>query len=259
MVEAVLIAASAADIPLEFEAAFDLERQRAGRFLPAEAVYETEFTPDDLARRQTSRLEYGPGRLTAEELADARTQLAGGAELHDIPTRDLVDLAVVADRFLFEAPAVVEELRTWLRLSPRHPRYEQDGLSYECLGLRRIEGAAFALLLEPRMYRLARALHVHRLFAGSTKALLEGDGSALVVTGAAETPEQVLEHGRSLLRVWLALARHGLHTHPLSQILDCPATQRELVTRIGATSTPRLLSVFRVGRSGTPARSHRLR
>jgi hypothetical protein len=69
----------------------------------------------------------------------------------------------------------------------------------------------------------------------------------------------VLEQGQSLLRVWLALARHGLHTHPLSQILDCAATERELAARVGATSPHRLLNVFRTGRSESPARSHRLR
>ena len=80
----------------------------------------------------------------------------------------------------------------------------------------------------------------------------------LVLSGAAETPAHVLTHGRSLLRVWLALARSGLYTHPLSQILDCPATERELAARVGATSGRRPLNVFRVGRSVEPARSHRL-
>lgn len=69
----------------------------------------------------------------------------------------------------------------------------------------------------------------------------------------------IMMHGRSLLRVWLALARRGLYTHPLSPILDCAATERDLAARVGAPSGRRPLSVFRVGRSEPPARSHRLR
>lgn len=256
--EAVLVAASAADIALEFEPAFDDQRRHAGTFRPAHAPYETPFTPDDLSRRQTSRLAYAPGRLANEDLAAARSQVAPDAELHELPTRDLVDLNVAAERHLYDSPAVVAELRSWLRLSRRDPRYEQDGLSYECLGLGRAEAAAVAQLLRPTMFRLVRMLRLQRLFTGATTTLLEADGSALVLRGAAETPEHVITHGRSLLRAWLALAQRGFHTHPLSQILDCAATERELAVRVGTADEGRLLCVFRAGRSEPPPRSARL-
>ena len=257
LAEAVLIAASAADIALEFEPAFDLESRQVGIFGPARTPYATSFTPDDLARRQTSRLRFAPGRLTSDDVTAAHSQVVGDANLHELPTRDLVDLNVAAERHLYDSPAIVEELRSWLRLSPRHPRYEQDGLSYECLGLGRSEAAAASLLLRPRVYRLVRMLRLHRRFAAGTTALLERDGSALVLTGAAGTQAHVLGHGRSLLRVWLALAQRGLHTHPLSQILDCAATEQELAARLGVGGEGRLLSVFRAGRSEPPPRSAR--
>src|SRR5437764_1109237 len=104
-----------------------------------------------------------------------------------------------------------------------------------------------------------QALRRHRLLPSATTSLLRAEGGVLVLSGGAETPEQVLRHGRSLLRVWLALARRGLYTHPLSQILDHPPTERELAGRIGATAEMRPLSVFRAGRSEPPPRSHRLR
>jgi hypothetical protein len=49
--------------------------------------------------------------------------------------------------------------------------------------------------------------------------------------------------GRRLLRTWLLLARFGLTVHPLSRLLDCPATAARLADR--ACATP--LAVFRVG------------
>ena len=105
--EAVLVAASAGDIALEFEPAFDDLERHAGTFRPADAPYETPFTPDDLAQRQTSRLPYAPGRLTDKDLAAARSQVAPGVELHELPTRDLVDLNVAAERHVYDSPAVV--------------------------------------------------------------------------------------------------------------------------------------------------------
>ena len=258
-VETVLIVAGHAGTSLEFAPDLDPERHHVGAFRSAPAAYEGPFTPDDVARRQTSRLPYVDGRLAPDELADARRQISADAELHEVATRELVGLLTVGDRHLYESPDVVEELRAWLRLSPRHPRYEADGLSYDCLDLTRLEAAAVALLLRPHVLPLVRAVRLHRSFSASTRKLLEGDGSALVLAAPADSPEQTLTHGRALHRVWLALARRGLHTHPLSQILDCPATERELASLVGAPVGRRLLSVFRVGRSEPPPRSHRLR
>ena len=257
LAEAVLITASSVGVALAFEPSFEAEARRVGTFRAAASPYATPFTPDDLARRQTSRAEYAPGRLSGEELTDARDQLAGGAELHELPTRDLVDLNYSAELHLYDSPAIVEELRTWLRLSRRHPRHDVDGLSYECLGLAPVEATAVAVLLRQRVFRLVHMLRLHRRFIAATTSLLEREGSALVLEGPADTPEQVLTHGRSLLRAWLALARHGLYTHPLSQILDDEATEHQLAERVGATAGNRLLSVFRAGRSEPPPRSSR--
>ena len=161
-VEGVLIAASSTGTPLEFEPEVDSDGNLIGHFVAAKAPYATTFTLADLAQRQTSRLSYRPERLHADELAEARSAIAPGAELHEVATRNLVDLVRTADRHLYESPEVVAELRTWLRLSRRHPRYEQDGLSYDCLALGRLEATAADVLLHPAIYPLVRRLRLHR-------------------------------------------------------------------------------------------------
>ena len=258
-VETVLIVSEQAGTSLEFVPGSDPTSHRVGAFTPASRPYVTSFTPHDVARRQTSRLPYAHGRLTPDELADARGQISADAELHEVSTRELVELLVTGDRHMYEAPDVVEELRDWLRLSPRHPRYELDGLSYDCLDLTRLEASTVALLLRPRVYPIVRGMGVHRSFSASTSKLLQREGSALVLAATADSPNEILAQGRSLYRVWLALGRRGLHTHPLSQILDCPMTEQALVSLVEAPADRRLLSVFRAGRSEPPARSHRLR
>jgi hypothetical protein len=258
-VETVLVVAADAGIPVAFEPRFDPAGQGVGAFVVSAEPYSTRFAADDVARRQTSRLPYRRERLGADELADARGELAGDAELHELATRDLVELVEEADSHLYGSAEIVAELQAWLRLSRREPRYELDGLSYECLDLSRLEAAAVGLLLRPAPYRVARGLGLHRRFGASTASLLKHEGSALALAAAAHAPEDVLGHGRSLCRVWLALARHGVYTHPLSQILDCPATEQKLTSRLGTAPGRRVLSVFRAGRSEEPPRSHRLR
>jgi len=96
------------------------------------------------------------------------------------------------------------------------------------------------------------------VLAASGWGLLRGDGSVLVLTGTAG--EDRVAAGRRLLRTWLVLARHGLAVHPLSQLLDCPATADRVRQRArpgGGEVEP--LAVFRAGRPRTePVRSARL-
>jgi hypothetical protein len=58
--------------------------------------------------------------------------------------------------------------------------------------------------------------------------------------------------------VWLAHDRDGYRTHPLSQLIDSDETAGALAGRL-SVPRDRLLAVFRAGRSGEPARSHRIR
>jgi len=257
-VEAVLITAADEGIALEFHPGVDFESARAGSFREAAEMYETRFGKADLERRRTSRLKYESGSLPDDVLAAARVQLRAEERLHELVTHDVVDVFTVADRSVYETPPVVEELRSWLRLSKQDPRYDCDGLSYECLALSRVEAEAFGLALRPRVYPLVRRLGLHRTFTSSAKSVLEIDGSVLVLTGASETAEDLLLTGRSLLRVWLALSASGFYTHPLSQIIDCRETDEELTRRLALRPGERVLSVFRAGRSERPARSHRL-
>jgi nitroreductase len=248
--EAVLVTATANGIPLEFD-------PRDLAFVAAAEPYRTDFGVEELERRQTSRLPY-EGGVTEEELAPALAQLGPEQRLHVLSTSDLLPLFVTADRHVYESPALVEELRSWLRLSKRHPRYERDGLTYECLALTRFEALGFAFLLHPRVYPLAHALRLHRRFTASAQSVLEHDGTVLVLEAPGGGESDVLEAGRTLFRLWLALTAAGFATHPLSQILDCEATERELAQRLGVGPGRRLLNVFRAGRSAPAPRSHRL-
>jgi hypothetical protein len=236
--EAVLIAAAEEGLALRFE---------GDRFVPAETVYETAFTGADLEHRRTSRLPYEPGRI--EDIAAARAQLRDGETLHELSARSVVELFSRADRHVYESPPVVQELRAWLRLDPRDPRYSEDGLNAECLDLSRLEARALSLALRPRVLPFARGA----LTAASSR-VLRRDHSILVLEGP---PDDVRESGRSLLRVWLALDRAGYRTHPLSQLIDSDDSAGALAEQLSVTRE-RLLAVFRAGSSPEPARSHRL-
>ena len=220
------------------------------RLIPATGQYPTPFTAADVAARRVARGRYAAGALDPAVLGELEPGLVA------VPARALAADLAVADRWMFGTPPVATELREWLRLTPRHPRYAVDGLTDRALEL----GRAEAVLLQGalRAYPVTRRLGLGRLLAASGSGLLRYNGTVLVLTAepAAEPSRDALvEAGRKLLRVWLALARHGLAVHPLSQVIDCPATAGRLARRVGGTP----LAIFRVGRpQSEPPRSGRL-
>ncbi|MCZ4122426.1 hypothetical protein [Streptomyces sp. H39-S7] len=262
-VETCLIVASDAGLAIRAEITVDEKRRTVARLLPAPDLHATPFSARTVALRGCARGAHTGGRLTAADLGAARTGLER-ASLVEMPARELAGLAVRADRWLFGTPPVVRELRTWLRLRRGHPRYADDGLTYEALAMSRVEAAALRAVLVPGVYGVLRRLGLARLLAGSQSGLLRYEGSVLVLTTAAGAdasgagaPAALVRAGQELVRVWYGLAERGIAVHPLSQILDCPRTEEELARRLGGRERP--LAVFRAGRpTGPPIRSARL-
>jgi nitroreductase len=242
-IETVLVVAAGEAVGLDFD---------GEAFVPG-PVYETPFAAADVLRRRTSRMRYD-GPLADTDLEAARAHLGPAEQLHATTAAEVRDLFLVADRRVYESPAVVSELRRWLRLSRRDPGYQRDGLTYEALCLSSAEARVLGVLLRPWPMRVGRTLRVHHALAASSARVL-GDETVLVLASDGD----VRDAGRSLMRVWLELARRGLYTHPLSQIVDSARTEQELARRLGVSPPQRLLSVFRAGRSAQPVRSARLK
>ncbi len=266
-VEACLITATDAGLPVRAQIEIDEASRQVARLVAADTTYPSPFPAEALHRRRCARAAYHPGQLapdTLAEVAERADLAAAGALLRAVPCRDLAGLLVDADRWMFGTPAVVRELREWLRLSPRHPRYALDGLTDRAMAMSRAEAVGLAAVLAPRVYPLARRLGAPALLAAASKGLLRYDGTVLALVGRADSPAELVGHsrlvgradgpaelvghGRALLRTWLALGERGLAVHPLSQLIDCAATAVALRELLGLAPDAAPLAVFRVGR-----------
>ncbi len=166
-----------------------------------------------------------------------------------------------ADRHVFGTLPAARELRQWLQLTPLHPGYRLDGLTDRTLALSRLEAAGLAAALAPGAYGLRRRAGPPRFLAEASRRLLDGDGQALVLVAPPDCGTQgQVAMGRVLLRQWLALSRRGYATHPLSQIIDCPATRTALARALALDDPLRLLSLARAGRpvAATPRSDRRV-
>jgi hypothetical protein len=254
-VEASLVVAAGAGLRVRAEIAVDERERRAARLVPAGAVYATPFPAEALQRRRCARGEYEPGPLDPAVVSE----VAAGADLRRLDSRPLVRPLEAADRHMFATPAVAAELRQWLRLSPRHPRYALDGLTDRAMELSRAEARGLAAVLSPAAYPLLRRLGAPALLAAASRGLLRYDGSVLVLVGRPDSPAALVEHGRALLRVWLGLSERGFAVHPLSQIIDCEPTAAVLAALVEPAPGQWPLAVFRAGRPRRePVRSSRI-
>lgn len=257
--ETCLVVAAGTGLGADVVVDVDRAARRVAWLVPAAEPYTTRFTPDDVAARRSARGPYAAGLLPDDVLEDVGALVEDAGGVRHLPARALAPLLARADRWMFAAPEVTAELREWLRLRPSHPRYAQDGLTGQALGLSRAEAAGLDMLLRPRVYGTFRRAGLPAALAASSRGLLRGEGSALVLVGPAGAgPADLVALGRAMMRCWLALGVRGLATHPLSQILDCPATSAELAALLDLAAHERAVAVFRTGRPLTePPRSAR--
>ncbi|MEN3607924.1 nitroreductase [Plantactinospora sp. ZYX-F-223] len=256
-VETCLVVAADAGLRVGFVPDHCAGERRVGWLRASGSRYDTPFGAAEVRGRRTHRGRFSAGPpAEAVAAADAVARAAGGA-VRMVPDADLLArLLRVADRHLYADPAVVAELRSWLRLTPGHPGYRADGLSDRCLGLSR--GEATGLRAALAAYPVLRRLGLPRLLAAAAGNPLALGGAVLVLVGPSGADDAgLVGFGRVLMRVWLTLHAAGLAAHPLSQLIDAPATRDALGSVLDAPPD-RLLHVARVGRpAGTAPRSAR--
>ncbi|PGH45326.1 nitroreductase [Micromonospora sp. WMMA1996] len=251
-VETCLIVAADAGLRLDWVADLDAADRRVGRLRPARHPYRTPFRTPEVWDRRTDRGRFtdGPDADVVAAL-DAVARRSGGA-VHVVPDGGRVGaLLRAADRHVYGDPAVVAELRRWLRLDPARRDYRADGLTDRCLGLSR--PAAVGLRAALAAYPVLRPLGLPRALAAAGGDPLARGGALLALVAPADLDAAgQVEFGRVLLRVWLTVQAAGLAAHPLSQLVDV-AGSRDALGALLDVEPGRILHVTRVGRPVGPA------
>jgi hypothetical protein len=272
-IESCLTVCAAQGVAARFVADYDPGDRRVGRFVGAHTPAPTTFTVAEIAARRTWR-----GRWMAEPPPDdvleslAALAAAGGGRLVTLDCRLLHPLLSEASRWFVSDHGILGELRTWSRLTRRHPDYQRDGLTDVALALRRYETWGMRAALRrarPSARRQGRHRHGSRryglrwyglraaLASGQAKAF-RGDGRVLVLlvpSGTDETGE--IEFGRLVHRLWLLLTRHGYAAHPQSHLIDCPTTLGPVRELAAAGGGEQPLWIARIGRPD-PRRAQRI-
>lgn len=257
-VETCLIASADAGLAVAYIADHDEGQLRIGWLVGASEPYSTPFNATTIARRASSRSAYHPAPVDDAILAELRAfAVSAGCDVRTIDQAALAPLVARADRAVFDSPPLTRELRAWLRLSRRHPRYWSDGLTDRTLELTRAQARALQMVLSDVAYPLLRRIGLSRALAAA--ATVPPGGSVLALVGPIDsTPDLEVTFGRVLQRMWLALADRDVATHPLSQVIDFAPTRLLLHRTLDLRQDEHVLNIARIGRPRRePARSAR--
>jgi hypothetical protein len=214
--------------------------------------------PRLLLERRTSRLPYDRQPVPAAAFEDARREAARrGHVMAGSSDRALVDRIIrLNQQTLFydlENADVRAEIQSWLRFSERHARATADGLSARCLAL---PGPLMQLLL--RNHWIWKVPVVGAVLRSVYLRSMRGVTQVIWIRGPFGDERHYTDAGRTLLRIWLVLTRHGLHLHPFGSVITNPRAHRELVDIVGEEESADFVwMLFRVGYSRRPPESHR--
>jgi hypothetical protein len=236
----------------------------------------TAFTADDVRERRVYRGAL-VGRPDVFSNLDS-LELPPWLSVRSLDDRAMRQLSTLGIVFTASRATIANELLHWLRLDPRHPRYDLDGMTDDMLVMPR----PLARIAAP-FTRTARLRDPVVALAGPFARLLEGLGrdaplptgvpdeagapthhvlvansraagidDILSVTEAMDsrigvTEPHALEAGRVLQRLWLHAHLQGVAISPHSELIDSPAAHGALRKRLGLSRSDVALSVFSAG------------
>ncbi|MCK0096211.1 hypothetical protein MWU60_11565 [Yoonia sp. F2084L] len=160
---------------------------------------------------------------------------------------DIVALAKVIDDASFGFMARADfraELLSWMRLRRGHPKWAQDGLNADAMGLGAVERTGASLVMGP----LFKPLNAIRLAAPLLAEAAKTESAAAILLFHRPEDEVPLVSGRAFYRVWLEMEAAGFGAAVLAALADDPKAASVVTQMANISPDRRLVSAFRIGR-----------
>lgn len=208
------------------------------RIVPGGAVAADPMA-DQMDRRFTFRsvFEAAPAPLFGWQRRDAALLTDPARKDWIAGLNDAVSLGVLRDA------AVRAELLHWMRLSPRHPRYDHDGMSRAALRMDATTALGARLVLGP-LWGLCDRLGLTGRITAEAEATRSAQVIACFHRPADESP---VASGRAYLRMWLEATHLGMAGWPMAALADTESSRAEVSARISLAPDRRLIQVIRFG------------
>ena len=248
---------------MDFDAEIRLHRFADVQLIPIEQSADERVAAqaalERLRTRRTSRRPYTSRSVPADVYAAVeRIAADAGQQLRHTADRKLVRRLVhVNQATLFDDlqnDAVYGEIMHWLRFSKQEAKQKADGLSAEAMLM---PGPLLRFAMRHRgMWRLPvigsiiRGIYLNTMRGVHELAWLEGPFAG---------PSDYIEAGRTFMRVWLELHRHGVVLHPFGTVITNPRSHAQFADAVQASEDDTRMAwmLFRLGYSAHPPLAHR--
>lgn len=187
------------------------------------------------------------------------------------------EVAALSDRLVFENPHLHGFLFEQIRWTVEEAERTRNGLDIRTLELAPPDRLLFPLLKHFELVKLIKSFGATKMIAANARKLMRSASAAGIITIADTTPENWLDAGRMLERVWLESTRQGLAFHLMTGItlmisrfhagtvegldknnISLVKQSDSLLKKVSGTDLPVAL-LFRIGNAEAPsARSLRI-
>jgi nitroreductase len=158
--------------------------------------------------------------------------------------RELVEMGDDATAKFMGDPAYAKELFKWLRLSPKHPGWNRDGLNAEALALSRAERPLASLLMRPEVFGPLAKVGMGKFIIAESPQGVTADALLVLTAPRREDP---FETGRCFYRMWLEACAAGYSLCPISALADSKDSASKITKMLAVNPEHRLVNVFRAG------------
>ncbi len=197
-----------------------------------------------ITRRRTLRGPFAPRRIRRGDIAELLRNTpstvyfpAGSRESGWLDEATVEAVAMQCRR-----KPVMEELSEWIHWSDEAARKHRTGLTPAAMGIGGFAGWWTRHFFEPDDVMSASFA---RATIRQTAEEIGSSGGWIVVTGAGDSAEDLLNAGRQCERLWLRARSADVGIHPMSQALEEEPWRTEIGDRLGLDESPQFL--LRVG------------
>ena len=156
---------------------------------------------------------------------------------------DIARLNDQASLGFFKNRAYREELLSYMRLSPAHPLYMQDGLNRDAMHLSKFEAMAAGTILKYPLFEMVSAIGLAKPIISEFDKTCSAGGIAFFLSEPGASP---IDIGRAFYRRWLEITALGLTAWPMAVIADDPKINQILTARYDLADK-RLVNAWRIG------------
>lgn len=217
------------------------------------------LTPELIINRRTSRLPYDDhpiDEIIIQELQTIARNFDHTFTANSDPEMVHWTLLLNRDTLFYDMndDKSRREVGSWVRATIKEAQEKKDGLAAYALGF-----PGWIVSLFMFKHEIIELPVIKQIIQAYYFSSMKGTRTIAWLSGPFQTPQEWLNTGHMLARLWLTMTKHNIYLHPFGSIITNQKAHHILADKIKVDeSQGELWLIMRLGHSAEPPRSQRL-